>query len=587
VKATNPSQALAMTLVDEFVRTGVTHAVLAPGSRSAPLALGLAAEPRLDLHVAIDERSAAFLALGFARATGRPALLACTSGTAAANFLPAIVEADNDGVPLVVVTADRPPELRGTGANQTIDQIKLYGDSVRWFSEVGPPEMQPTLPPYWRATACRAWGEATGSMGGTPGPVHLNVSLREPLVPEPVEGFDLDLSGRPNGRPWTATNRPLLITPEPELDELAQLVANTERGIIVAGAGAPPGETLLELARRAGYPVLAEPSSNARIGEPAIAHYEALLRSQPFTDRHEAGLVLRFGKTGLSRALGRYLAGCGEHIGVANPGMWTDPQRLATRLLHADGAHLCTALLERVPERGGSEWLRAWATADGAAAEALSDFLGASDDLTEPLTARELAAALPDGSNLVVGSSMPVRDLDAVMEPRSGVDVFGNRGANGIDGFVSTALGIAVASGKPTAALCGDLTFLHDQNGLLGAGSIHASCVFVVINNDGGGIFSFLEQAEHPEHFERVFGTPHGADLESVARVAGCGFERVATASVLRDSVVARLELGGVHLVEVQTDRSHNVTVHRDMYAATDRALRHLWPGDERDNRLQ
>jgi 2-succinyl-5-enolpyruvyl-6-hydroxy-3-cyclohexene-1-carboxylate synthase len=587
VKATNPSQALAMTLVDEFVRNGVTHAVLAPGSRSAPLALALATEQRLDLHVAIDERSAAFLALGFARATGRPALLACTSGTAAANFLPAIVEADNDGVPLVVVTADRPPELRGTGANQTIDQIKLYGDSVRWFSEVGPPGMQPALPPYWRSTACRAWAQATGSMGGAPGPVHLNVSLREPLVPEPVEGFDLDLSGRPNGRPWTATDRPLLLIPEPELDELARLVTATERGIIVAGAGAPPGEPLLELARRAGYPVLAEPSSNARTGEPAIAHYEALLRSQPFTERHEAELVLRFGKTGLSRALGRYLDGCDEHIGVARPGTWTDPQRLATRLVHADGTQLCRTLLERVPERGGSEWLRSWATADGAAAEALSDFLGASDDLTEPLTARELAAALPDGSNLVVGSSMPVRDLDAVMEPRAGIDVYGNRGANGIDGFVSTALGIAVASKKPTAALCGDLTFLHDQNGLLAARSGRASCVFVVINNDGGGIFSFLEQADFPEHFERVFGTPHGADLAAAAHVSGCGFERVTTASVLRDTVVARLELGGVHLVEVQTDRSHNVTVHRDMYAATDNALRHLWPGDERDSRLK
>jgi 2-succinyl-5-enolpyruvyl-6-hydroxy-3-cyclohexene-1-carboxylate synthase len=238
-----------------------------------------------------------------------------------------------------------------------------------------------------------------------------------------------------------------------------------------------------------------------------------------------------------------------------------------------------------VPERGGSEWLRSWATADGAAAEALSDFLGASDHLTEPLTARELAAALPDGSNLVVGSSMPVRDLDAVMEPRTGIDVYGNRGANGIDGFVSTALGIAVASKKPTAALCGDLTFLHDQNGLLAARSMHASCVFVVINNDGGGIFSFLEQADYPEHFERVFGTPHGADLESAAHVSGCGFERVATASVLRDSVVARLELGGVHLVEVQTDRSHNVTVHQEMYAATDKALRHLWPGDVQANK--
>ncbi|MGH2751059.1 MAG: 2-succinyl-5-enolpyruvyl-6-hydroxy-3-cyclohexene-1-carboxylic-acid synthase [Actinomycetota bacterium] len=566
-----------MTLVDEFVRNGVSHAVLAPGSRSAPLALTLAAEQRLDLHVSIDERSAGFLALGCARATGRPALLACTSGTAAANFLPAVVEALNDGVPLVVLTADRPPELRGTGANQTIDQLKLYGDSVRWFSEVGAPATDPSQPAYWRSTACRAWAEATGSMGGAPGPVHLNVSLREPLVPEALPGFELDTSGRPDGRPWTTTTGTPFLTPEREIDAIAQLAAQSERGVIVAGAGAPPAVALLELARRTGYPVLAEPASNARTGEPAIAHYEALLRSQNFAERHPAELVLRFGKTGLSRALGRYLDGCREHIGFVRPGTWIDPQRLASRLLHGEGSHLCKALIDRAPERGGGEWLRAWAAADGAASEALSDFLEMDDLLTEPRTARELAAVLPDGSNLVVGSSMPVRDLDAVMEPRTGVDIYGNRGANGIDGFVSTTLGIAAASGKPTAALCGDLTLLHDQNGLLATRDMSASCVLIVVNNDGGGIFSFLEQADYPEHFERVFGTPHGADFEAVARVGGCGYERVETATVLRDSVVARLEFGGVHLIEVRTDRPDNVAVHEGMYAAVDHALNHLW----------
>ncbi|HZK51330.1 MAG TPA: 2-succinyl-5-enolpyruvyl-6-hydroxy-3-cyclohexene-1-carboxylic-acid synthase, partial [Actinomycetota bacterium] len=542
---------------------------------------------RLDLHVGIDERSAAFLALGFARATGRPALLACTSGTAAANFHPAVVEALNDGVPLVVLTADRPPELRGTGANQTIDQLKLYGNSVLWFCEVGAPETLAAQPPYWRSTGCRAFAEATGATGGASGPIHLNLSFREPLVPEAVPGFDLDLSGRPDGRPWTAITRTLFLTPDSVIDAVAKLVAQTERGIIVAGAGAPEAETLLELARHTGYPVLAEPVSNARTGEPAVAHYEALLRSENFTERHPADLVLRFGKTGLSRALGRYLDGCREHIGVVRPGMWIDPQRLASRLLHGDGSHLCRALIERVPERPAGQWLRSWVVADGAASEALSDFLEADDELTEPRTARELAAVLPDESNLVVGSSLPVRDLDAVMEPRTGIDIYGNRGANGIDGFVSTTLGIAVASRKPTAALCGDLTMLHDQNGLLTARDMRVSCVFVIVNNDGGGIFSFLEQADHPEHFERVFGTPQGVDFEAVARVSGCGYKRVEMATVLRDSVVARLELGGVHLIEVRTDRPNNVALHKDMFAAVDNALNHLWPGEARDNHSQ
>ena len=307
MKAGNLSQALAVTLMDEFVRNGVTHAVLAPGSRSAPLALALAEEQRLHLHVAIDERSASFLALGFARATGRPALLACTSGTAAANLLPAIVEASNDGVPLVVITADRPPELRGTGANQTIDQVKLYGDSVRWFSEVGTPEMRPAQPPYWRSTACRAHAEATGSIGGAPGPVHLNVSLREPLVPEFVEGFDLDTSGRANGRPWTATSRPQILTPDEDLDELARLITSTEHGVIVAGAGAPDSEPLLQLALRAGYPVLAEPASNVRTGEPSIAHYEALLRSDELHRATSGGPRASVRQDGAVAALGSYL----------------------------------------------------------------------------------------------------------------------------------------------------------------------------------------------------------------------------------------------------------------------------------------
>jgi 2-succinyl-5-enolpyruvyl-6-hydroxy-3-cyclohexene-1-carboxylate synthase len=576
VKANNPPQALAITLVDEFVRNGVTHAVLAPGSRSAPLALALASEMRVDLHVNFDERSAAFLALGFARATGRPPLLACTSGTAAANFFPAVVEASNDGVPLIVLTADRPPELRGTGANQTIDQLKLYGDAVRWFCEVGTADAIPAQPPYWRATACRARAEATGSGGAAPGPVHLNVGFREPLVPEEVAGFDLDISGRPEGRPWTETKRQVVLTPDSEIEELARLIESTDRGIIVAGTGSPDAAPLLALARRVGYPVLAEPGSNARVEKPAIAHYEGLLRSDSFREGHRADLVLRFGKTGLSRSLGRFLESCAKHVGIVRSGMWIDPQRLADRLLYGSGEHLCTSLIERVPSRDGTGWLRSWALADGAASLALSEYLDADDEITEPNAARALAAVLPDETNLVVGSSMPVRDLDAVMEPRSGLHIFGNRGTNGIDGFVSTVVGIAAASGGPTAALCGDLTLLHDQNGLLATRALEVGIVFVVVNNDGGGIFSFLEQAGHPEHFERVFGTPHGANLDAVARVAGCGYERVTQTSALRDSVLARLILGGVHLIEVQTDRPSNVVVHQEMYAAVDRALRTL-----------
>ncbi|MGH2792589.1 MAG: 2-succinyl-5-enolpyruvyl-6-hydroxy-3-cyclohexene-1-carboxylic-acid synthase [Actinomycetota bacterium] len=569
----NPSQALAVTLVDEFVRHGITHAVLAPGSRSAALALALAEDDRIELLVSIDERSAAFLALGIARATDRPALLACTSGTAAANFFPAIIEATNDRVPLIVLTADRPPELRGTGANQTIDQLKLYGDAVRWFCEMGTPDRHPGGPRHWRSSASRAFAESTG-VTGAPGPVHINLAFREPLVPEVVAGFDLDLAGRSDRRPWTRTQRTPLPPVADVVDEVASLISAHDRGVIVAGAGALDGPALLDLARRAGYPVLAEPASNARLGAPAVAHYEALLRNEPFVADHRPSLVLRFGKSGLSRALGLYLESCENHLSVDPDGVWVDPQRLAHRLIHADPGLLCRAVTERLAERPDPEWQRAWRRGDDLARRAIDEYLDALEAPSEPRVARDLAAALPDGSNLVVSSSMPVRDLDGLMAPRDGVRVHGNRGANGIDGFVSTTLGIALGSGRPTVALCGDLALLHDQNGLLNARALGSiGCVFVVVNNDGGGIFSFLEQAAYPDHFERVFGTPHGVDFADIARVHRGRYALVDDPRALGPRVTDGLDEGGLHLVEVRTERASNVVVHRDMYAAVDAAL--------------
>ena len=573
MKAVNPSQALAVTLVDEFVRHGIRHAVIAPGSRSAALALALAEDDRIELLVGIDERSAAFLALGIARSTSRPTLLACTSGTAAANFHPAVLEATSDRVPLIVLTADRPPELRGTGANQTIDQLKLYGDAVRWFCEMGVPDGHPAGPRHWRSSASRAFAESTG-VTGAPGPVHLNLAFRGPLVPEAVAGFDLDLAGRSGSRPWTQTRR----TPRPpdagDVDEVARLVSAHNRGVIVAAAGALDGPALLGLARRAGYPVLAEPASNARLEAPAVAHYEALLRSEGFVADHRPSLVLRFGKSGLSRALGRYLDSCENHLSVDPDGAWVDPQRLAHRVIHADPGLLCRAVSERVTDRSDSEWLEAWQLGDELAGRALDDYLDALERPSEPRIARDVAAALPEESNLVVSSSMPVRDLDALMAPRGGIRVHGNRGANGIDGFVSTTLGIALGSGRPTVALCGDLALLHDQNGLLAGRSWGgAGCVFVIVNNDGGGIFSFLEQAGYPDHFERVFGTPHGVDFADVAHVHRCGYTRVGDPETLAPLLTGALDEGGVHLVEVRTDRACNVAVHREMYAAVDNTL--------------
>lgn len=563
----NVNALCAATIVDELVRGGVREACLAPGSRSAPLALALAADQRIRLHVAIDERSAAFLALGLARGARRPAVVACTSGTAAVNLHPAVTEAHYDRVPLVVLTADRPVELRHTAANQTIDQLKLFGDSVRWFCELGAPH-DAAEHRYWRSSVSRALMDATGSPAG---PVHLNLAFRDPLVPgvnDPVE----PIGGRDDGRSWTEATRATVLPAGNDIDALAVALSRARRGVLLAGTCDIEPRAVLELARRLAWPVLAEPSSQMRQGENAISTYEALLRDAPFAAAHRPDLILRIGKTGLSRALGTWLGENGEQILVDRDGAWLDPQRSLTRVVTADPGALCDALLERIEPATRSSWLAQWADAERRARRGMDDALDALDQPTEPRAARDLASALPDGSTLVVAASMPVRDLDSFMAPRAGLRVTGNRGANGIDGFVSTSLGIALAAEGPTAALCGDLSLLHDQNGLLRARGGDVACVFVVLNNDGGGIFSFLEQAEHEASFEHLFGTPHGIDFGSLARVYGCGHVAIDEATQLPVEVAARLG-SGVHLVELRTDRTANVALHHELWTAISRSL--------------
>ncbi|HVM35948.1 MAG TPA: 2-succinyl-5-enolpyruvyl-6-hydroxy-3-cyclohexene-1-carboxylic-acid synthase [Actinomycetota bacterium] len=561
MKATNPSHAFGLVIVDEFARHGLRHAVLSPGSRSAPVSLALASDDRIELHVQIDERSAAFTALGLARAAGAPCALLSTSGTAGANFHPAVVEASNDRVPLLVLTADRPPELRGTGANQTIDQVKLYGDAVRWFCDTGVPEALPGAPRYWRSLASRAWAEATGR---PPGPVHLNVPLREPLVPGDGE-YPYDLGGRSGGRAWTATSSPVSAPSRAMVERLSEMVARAERGIVLAGAGVPSApEPVLEFARHAGYPILAEPASGLRTGPLAISTTEALLRAG-FGEEHHPDLVIRIGKTGLSRPLAAWLHDGVEQVLLDPDGAWLDPERGIGHIFKCDAA-VAAARVEVA--RGETEWTRAWCDADALAGAAIDDVLDASG-LSEPRIARDLAATLEDGTALFVGASMPVRDLDWFMRPRSGVTVFGNRGANGIDGVVSSAVGVALAHPGPSAALVGDLTLLHDQNGLLLSRNEPVDLAIVVLNNDGGGIFSFLPQADAPEHFERVFGTPHGVDFADLARVYGAEHVVIGAPDDLRDALPG----DGVRIIEVRTDRTENVEVHRACWAAARRAL--------------
>jgi 2-succinyl-5-enolpyruvyl-6-hydroxy-3-cyclohexene-1-carboxylate synthase len=552
----NPSTALAVVLVDELVRGGVREVVLAPGSRSAPLALALHDAEQaglLRLHVRIDERSAAFLALGLGKAGGTPAAVVTTSGTATANLHPAVLEAAHADVPLLLLTADRPPELRSSGANQTVEQVGLYGGAVRWAADLGTPDRRPGQQAYWRSLVCQAVSAATGDLGGPPGPVHLNLGLREPLVPDGDPGWVEPLDGRPGRMPWT-DRLDAASCPAPADDLPA-------RTVVVLGDGADAAAAQ-HLAAARGWPVVAEPSSGARPGPEVVAVPELLLGALP--DRLRPDRVLVVGRPTLARSVARLVAAVPADV-VATAGRWPDPSRSAGRVLPA------------VPRPVGGEvdptWLPAWQQASAAAAEAVAQALG--DELSEPAVAAAVAAAVPADGLLVVGSSKPVRDLFLVAP--TGRRVLANRGAAGIDGMVSTALGAALAhqadGGGPAFALLGDLTFLHDGNGLmLGPLEARPDLTVVVVNNDGGGIFGLLEQggADHAVAFERVFGTPHGADLQALCAASSTPYTLASTPGQLRSALAPA---AGIRVVEVRTDRGRAVELDRAAKAAVAAAI--------------
>ena len=568
----NPSTALARVLVDELARCGLAEAVVAPGSRSTPLALALVAHPGIRVHVRVDERSASFLALGLARASRRPVAVVCTSGTAAANFHPAVMEADESGVPLLVLTADRPPELRGTGANQTVDQIGLYGGAVRMFAEVGTPDHAPGMVAYWRSLSGRAWAAA---QGGRPGPVHLNVAFRDPLTPDQPTGggpeWTEPLDGRADGRPWISR-------PGPRTEPAPYVLPDVERGVIVCGDGDYDPVPFLALSESTGWPLLAEPTSNARRSG-AVSTYRQLLAVPGFAHAHTPELVVSVGKPNLSRQILGYLRRAERHVvvtaaTVGDPAAsvlndFSDPARTATDVVAA----IAPPNGPNRDESARTDWSRSWERAEAAARVAVDGVLDAEETLTEPRLARDLASQMSAGSLLFAGSSMPIRDLDATMHPRCGVRLVGNRGVSGIDGTVSTAIGAALAhqsEGEGHAyALLGDLALLHDQNGLIiGPGEPRPDLAIVVVNNDGGGIFSGLEQAGHPD-FERVFGTPHGVSMERVAALSDLPYTRVEWATDLPKALLGE----SLRIIEVCTERAGSAALRRRLQDAVDTAV--------------
>jgi 2-succinyl-5-enolpyruvyl-6-hydroxy-3-cyclohexene-1-carboxylate synthase len=564
---TNANTALASAFAEELARCGLRHAVISPGSRSTPLALALWRQPEIEATVIVDERSAAFFALGAAQAGGAPAALLCTSGTAAANYHPAVCEADQSAVPLLVLTADRPPELRGIGSGQTIDQLKLYGDSVRWFCEVGTHTADDAGLLHLRSTACRAFAAARGEP--RPGPVHLNFALREPLAPVPEEGAvtatdPLALEGR-DERPFTA------VTPydkEPSqflLDEVAGHIAEADIGVIVAGRQLDPElrEPLARLARVAGFPILAEPTSQLRCGPHDRSHvitaYDLLLRHERFRENATPDLVLRFGEMPTSKPLRSWLAESGADQIVVDPfGGWNEPTRRAAALLRADPTELAAGWAARLGEERPAPAM--WMAAEQAAREAVTAELEGLEEPTEPGLQLALGAAYGDGELVYTASSMPIRDQEAFLPSTSADATFlCNRGTNGIDGLISSGIGAAHARGRPTTIVTGDLGLLHDVGGLAALRDVSTPVRIVVIDNDGGGIFHFLPQQEAlgEDEFEALLGTPRGVSVEKAAVLFDLPHRRLDRLDDLPGALAA-----GTGLIEVPIDRHANRALH-------------------------
>ncbi|MCU1376217.1 MAG: 2-succinyl-5-enolpyruvyl-6-hydroxy-3-cyclohexene-carboxylate synthase, partial [Actinomycetia bacterium] len=513
------------------MRGGVAHAVISPGSRSTPLALALAGHPRLTVHVHHDERVAGFLALGIGRGTGVAAVVLTTSGSAAAHLHPAVIEASYGSVPMLVCTADRPPELQSVGAPQTIDQAHLFGRAVRWFADPGVADE--AVAHTWRSLASRSVAETRGPR---PGPVHLNLSFREPLLGEAGALPE----GRPGIRPWHVASSPV-----PAIDERSAELLNPRRGVLVAGAGIDVPWSVAELAQTLSWPVLADPRSGCRVPGPAtVAAFDALLRDPAFAEAHRPSVVVRLGDAPASKVLDQWIAASGADQLVVGPS-WLDPGRAATQLIRADPSAWCRVMAAELDARSDDTWRRSWVDADARAQGAIDRVLAGHEEATEPFVARTVVAEA-EGA-LVVASSMPVRDVEWYSAPRGSLRVVANRGANGIDGVVSTAAGVAIGTGAPVTVLVGDVAFLHDANALLGLAARGLDLTIVVVDNRGGGIFSFLPQAGalSAERFEQLFGTPHDVDLPSLAAVHGVPAFNVLEAEGLVPALRAARAAGG------------------------------------------
>ncbi|MBU1865625.1 MAG: 2-succinyl-5-enolpyruvyl-6-hydroxy-3-cyclohexene-1-carboxylic-acid synthase [Actinobacteria bacterium] len=553
------------SFVAALAELGVAHAAVSPGSRNTPMSMTLAAEGRIHDWSHHDERSASFFALGIGKASGVPALVACTSGTAAAEIHPAVIEARYGRVPLIIVTADRPSDLWETGSPQTIDQRGIYGSAPLWSHDLDIPGPGEAAPGFPAALAARM---VAGAVGG-PGPVHLNLRFREPLVPlegipaseGPVPRFDLGIA----------------VPDEAAIERMAAALEG-KRGVMIVGPQHDPRVAAPAAAAAAGlgFPILPDPQSGLLAGDhdrSMVVASAAALAEAGLLDHLAPEAVLRIGPPALSKSIAEWLA---THPGIYQMHLdqdgWLDPGASVSRAVRADPAATLSALAAAVRRPAPAGWMDAWRAADLAAGKAIRRAIGDLPFPTEPGIAAVVGDAIPPGSLLYVASSMPIRDVSLTFTATGRpIRIASNRGANGIDGFLSSSLGAAAVWQGPVVALTGDLSALHDLTALATAAAEHLPITIVIVDNDGGGIFHFLRQAGFPDVFERHFGTPHGLDLVTAARALGVAATLVEDAGALRSAVSRVPDAPGV--VVVRTDRRANVEVHRTILNAVAAAL--------------
>jgi 2-succinyl-5-enolpyruvyl-6-hydroxy-3-cyclohexene-1-carboxylate synthase len=615
---------LLRAFVDELARCGMRAACTSPGSRCAPLVLSLARDERLHCFSHIDERCAGFFALGLAKASGLPVAVTCTSGTAAAELLAAAIEAREARVPLLLLTADRPAELRENGAGQAIDQLKLLGGAVKWFFEVSQHEAGAAQLRWMRTLACRAYWT---TLEGRPGVVHLNFPLREPLISD--EELPEDLSARAGGRPYVRREPPNRAS-SADATVLGELLARARRGVVVAGRheaqDVPVGAAAAAFAGAAGWPLLADPLSGARRGTAAIAHYDALLRNETFAATLVPDVVLRVGDLPVSKPLRTWLASLEgvPQVALDPDAAWQDPASVVSESFALDAGATLAELARARAETSGKhvstdrDWLAEWQSADERAAGAILGVLG-SGEISEPAVAGELGVLLPEEATLFVASSMPVRDIETFWPVRPDPPrVLCNRGANGIDGIVSAAFGAAAAAAEwagptggagpvgaanPVVLLIGDVALAHDIGGLLAARRLALKLTIVLIDNGGGAIFDFLavsrtpmahardaresawllrtpdalegngDGGENEDIYTRHIATPTGLDFAKAAELYGIAHERVGDLAGFRAALERALVAEESSIVEVRGGRAENVELHRRVWDSVSQAL--------------